>query len=90
LILWNPPAQFRSFLCHHVPANHLRTIKMSTGTSSSCKVILAGTIAKGLLNEIQSGLKSIDRKPHLLGILGNDDPAAKVYADWTQKTSEDK
>ncbi|KEF63349.1 methylenetetrahydrofolate dehydrogenase (NAD+) [Exophiala aquamarina CBS 119918] len=62
---------------------------MSKDTSSSCKVILAGTIAKGLLSEIQAGLRNLDRKPHLLGILGNDDPAAKVYADWTQKTSED-
>lgn len=63
---------------------------MSKDTSSSCKVILAGTIAKGLLNEIQAGLRTVGRKPHLLGILGNDDPAARVYADWTQKTSEDK
>lgn len=63
---------------------------MSKETSSSCKVILAGTIAKGLLSEIQNGLSKLDRKPHLLGILGNDDPAAKVYADWTQKTAEDK
>ncbi|KAH0829399.1 Methylenetetrahydrofolate dehydrogenase [NAD(+)] [Fonsecaea pedrosoi] len=52
----------------------------------SCKVILAGTIAKGLLAEIQAGLKELDRKPHLLGILANNDPAARVYADWTEKT----
>ncbi|KIW92348.1 uncharacterized protein Z519_07332 [Cladophialophora bantiana CBS 173.52] len=53
---------------------------------TSCKVILAGTIAKGLLAEVQAGLKELDRKPHLLGILANNDPAAKVYADWTEKT----
>ncbi|KIW22704.1 uncharacterized protein PV07_10973 [Cladophialophora immunda] len=52
----------------------------------SCKVILAGTIAKGLLAEVQAGLKELDRKPHLLGILANNDPAARVYADWTEKT----
>lgn len=63
---------------------------MSKDTSSSCKVILAGTIAKGLLNEIQAGLSKLDRKPHLLGIIGNSDPAAKVYADWTQKTCTEK
>lgn len=63
---------------------------MSKDTSSSCKVILAGTIAKGILREIHDGLNKLDRKPHLLGILGNDDPAAQVYADWTQRTCEDK
>lgn len=57
----------------------------------SCKVILAGTIAKGLLNEVKAGLAALDgRQPHLLGILANTDAAAKVYADWTQKTCEEK
>ena len=62
---------------------------MSQGSPMSCKVILAGTIAKGLLTEVQAGLSKLDRKPHLLGILGNTDPAAKVYADWTEKTSRE-
>lgn len=57
---------------------------------SSCKVILAGTIAKGLLNEVQVGLTKLHRKPHLLGILGNSDPAAQVYADWTERTCKEK
>ena len=63
---------------------------MSGGAVSSCKVVLANNIAKGLLAEVQAGLAKLDRKPHLLGILGNDDPAAKVYADWTEKTAKEK
>jgi len=54
--------------------------------STTCKVILANTIAKSILTEVHSGLAQLDRKPHLLGILANTDPAAKVYADWTEKT----
>ncbi|KAJ9615210.1 Methylenetetrahydrofolate dehydrogenase [NAD(+)] [Cladophialophora chaetospira] len=54
--------------------------------AQSCKVILAGTIAKNLLTEIHTGLKTLPRKPHLLGLLANNDPAAKVYADWTERT----
>ncbi|OCK80970.1 NAD(P)-binding protein [Lepidopterella palustris CBS 459.81] len=51
-----------------------------------CKVVLAGTIAKGLLEETQEGLKKLDRKPHLVGFLASADPAARVYAEWTGKT----
>ena len=55
-----------------------------------CKTILANTIAKTLLNEITTGLSKLSTKPHLCGILANDDPAAQVYADWTGKTCKDK
>ena len=54
--------------------------------AQSCKVILANTIAKNLLAEIHAGLRTLKRKPHLLGLLANSDPAAKVYADWTERT----
>jgi methylenetetrahydrofolate dehydrogenase (NAD+) len=60
------------------------------GTPASCKVILAGTISKGLLAEVSDGLKRLDRPPHLLGILANADPAARLYAEWTEKTCEEK
>lgn len=57
----------------------------------SCKVILAGTIAKSLLAEVNDGLATLNgRKPHLRGILGNRDPAARVYADFTARTSREK
>lgn len=64
---------------------------MADDAPASCKVILAGSIAKGLLEEVKTGLAALDGKqPHLLGVLANNDAAAKVYADWTQKTCEEK
>jgi methylenetetrahydrofolate dehydrogenase (NAD+) len=60
------------------------------GTPASCKVILAGTISKELLAEVSDGLKRLDRPPHLLGILANADPAARLYAEWTEKTCKEK
>lgn len=56
----------------------------------NCKVILANNIAKGLLGEIQDGLKALDRKPLLVGFLSSNDPAARVYAEWTGKTCQEK
>lgn len=63
---------------------------MSKDSETSCKTVLAGTIAKGLLNEVKDGLAKLGSKPHLLGILANDDASAKVYADWTRKTCLEK
>ena len=57
---------------------------------ASCKVLLANNIAKSLLAEVQQGLAQLKRPPHLLGVLANADPAAKQYADWTQKTCNEK
>ena len=54
---------------------------MSKDSSTSCKTILAGTIAKGLLGEVNEGLEKLASKPH---------PAARTYADWTGKTCKDK
>jgi len=58
-------------------------------TETPCKVVLAGNIAKGLLEEVKAGLAALKRQPHLLGVLANTDAAAKVYANWTQKTCEE-
>ncbi|TVY51045.1 Methylenetetrahydrofolate dehydrogenase [NAD(+)] [Lachnellula cervina] len=52
----------------------------------NCKVFLAGTIARGLLAEVAEGLSKLDTKPRLVGFLANDDPAARMYADWSAKT----
>lgn len=62
---------------------------------TSCKTILAGTIAKHLLSEVQQGLESFrqangGRVPTLVGLLANDDPAAQMYAEWTEKTCREK
>jgi methylenetetrahydrofolate dehydrogenase (NAD+) len=56
----------------------------------NCKVILANNIAKGLLEEIRVGLQALDRKPLLVGFLSSADPAARVYAEWTGKTCNEK
>ena len=59
--------------------------------AAPCKIVLAGNVAKGLRVEVQHGLKELGgRPPHLLGVLANDDVAAKLYADWTAKTSQEK
>ncbi|KAI9746132.1 MAG: hypothetical protein M1818_000813 [Claussenomyces sp. TS43310] len=52
----------------------------------SCKVVLAGTIAKSLLAEVQDGLLKVEEKPLLVGFLANDDPAAEKYAEYSAKT----
>lgn len=60
---------------------------MSASAVTSCKVILASTIAKKLQAEVADGLRRLSRKPRLVGFLANQDPAAKMYADWTSKTA---
>jgi methylenetetrahydrofolate dehydrogenase (NAD+) len=62
---------------------------MTQPAETLCKTILANTIAKSLQAEVQTNLSKLSSTPHLLGILANDDPAAKVYADWTGKTCKD-
>jgi methylenetetrahydrofolate dehydrogenase (NAD+) len=57
---------------------------------ATCKVILAGTIAKALLAEVADGLAKLNDKPKLVGLLANDDPAAQMYADWSAKTCIEK
>ncbi|KAI9846525.1 MAG: hypothetical protein M1837_003946 [Sclerophora amabilis] len=49
------------------------------GPVASCKVVLAGTVAKRLLEEISEGLKKLEKPPLLVGFLANDDPAAHVH-----------
>ncbi|KAJ6257723.1 hypothetical protein Dda_7511 [Drechslerella dactyloides] len=62
----------------------------SSSSSSSCKVVLAGTIAKGLLEEVQASLKTLQHTPKLVGFLANSDPAARMYADWTARSCAEK
>lgn len=56
----------------------------------SCKVVLAGNVAKSLLAEVLEGRNTLNRAPHLVGFLANSDPAANMYADWTEKTCKEK
>ena len=60
------------------------------GAPASCKVVLAGTVAKSLLAEIAEGLQQLDKPPLLVGFLANTDPAARMYADWTARTCKEK
>lgn len=59
-------------------------------SSSSCKVVLANSIAKSLLSEVTAGIQKLDRAPRLHGFLANQDPAARMYADWSAKTCTEK
>jgi methylenetetrahydrofolate dehydrogenase (NAD+) len=57
---------------------------------SHCKVILAGTLSKKLQAEVKTGVDKLQKTPTLVGFLSSADPAARVYAEWTGKTAEDK
>jgi methylenetetrahydrofolate dehydrogenase (NAD+) len=52
--------------------------------------MLSKHVANGLLQEVQEGLKTLEKPPHLVGFLANNDPAAVMYAQWTQKTCEEQ
>ena len=57
---------------------------------TSCKVVLAGKVAKDLLTEVVEGLSKLGKSPLLVGFLANTDPAARKYADWTDRTCREK
>ncbi|KAK4545704.1 hypothetical protein LTR36_002658 [Oleoguttula mirabilis] len=61
----------------------------ATSIAGPCKVVLAGSVAKQLLVEVNAGLQTLDRPPRLHGFLANKDPAARMYADWTAKTCKE-
>jgi methylenetetrahydrofolate dehydrogenase (NAD+) len=50
-------------------------------------VVLAQTIAKKFIDEISGQVSKLPKAPKLVGFLANDDPAAKLYADFTKKTT---
>lgn len=73
----------------HTTTQHPNTQQlyiMST-LQKACKVIPASTIAKAYLAEITDATAKLARKPKLVGLLANDDPAAMMYATWTGKTA---
>jgi methylenetetrahydrofolate dehydrogenase (NAD+) len=67
---------------------------MATSSVQHCKVILANTIAKKLLDEVKGSLENFlaqgGVRPTLVAFLANEDPAAVKYAEWSQKTCEEK
>ncbi|KAE8365833.1 hypothetical protein BDV27DRAFT_98761 [Aspergillus caelatus] len=56
---------------------------------ATCKVVLSKNVVSSLLSEVQEGVKTLERPPHLVGFLANNDPAALMYAQWTEKTCEE-
>ncbi|AOW29216.1 methylenetetrahydrofolate dehydrogenase (NAD+) [Candida albicans P57072] len=52
------------------------------------RTILASTIAKPFQEEVTKAVKQLNFTPKLVGLLSNEDPAAKMYANWTGKTCE--
>ncbi|RCK56610.1 Methylenetetrahydrofolate dehydrogenase [NAD(+)] [Candida viswanathii] len=52
------------------------------------RTILASTIAKPFQEEVTKAVHQLSFTPRLVGFLANDDPAAKMYANWTGKTCE--
>lgn len=64
---------------------------MASFIPKTCKVMLPQSIATRLLDEVQQTLQAIGNgKPRLAAFLANDDPAAIKYAEWSQKTCEEK
>lgn len=59
-----------------------------TSSVTAGKTILASTIAKPFSEEISQGVAQLGYLPKLVGLLANDDPAARMYANWTGKTCE--
>ncbi|AWU76081.1 hypothetical protein CAS74_000018 [Pichia kudriavzevii] len=53
----------------------------------ACKVIPASKIAKSYIQEVTEKTAALSKKPKLVGLLANDDPAAMMYATWTGKTA---
>ncbi|KAK6504181.1 NAD-dependent 5,10-methylenetetrahydrafolate dehydrogenase [Arthrobotrys conoides] len=80
------------------PRPRYQTSAMATATAAAlavakagttqCKVVLATTVAQSLLDEVQTTLKTLQRKPKLVGFLANEDPASRTYAEWTGKSCE--
>ncbi|PRP73200.1 methylenetetrahydrofolate dehydrogenase [Planoprotostelium fungivorum] len=59
----------------------------NTPTCMSSETILASTVAEPFMQELKTEVSSLDQAPKLVGFLANVDPAAKMYAEWTGKTS---
>lgn len=53
----------------------------------ACKIIPSSKIAKAYIQEVTDATSKLVRKPKLVGLLANDDPAAMMYATWTGKTA---
>jgi len=51
--------------------------------------ILGSVIAKHYLQDLAARAAALPFAPRVVGLLANQDPAAKTYADWTAKTAQE-
>ncbi|KAK9448974.1 uncharacterized protein V1518DRAFT_416850 [Limtongia smithiae] len=57
--------------------------------TSACKTVLASSVAKVYTTEVKTAIQKLGRPPKMVAFLANNDPAAKLYADWTAKACTD-
>ena len=87
----NFPPPFRPLFHVHLSINVSGPHKSAMdGDLASCKVVLAGTVATDLLEEVTDGLGKSRKRPFLVGFLANKDPASRKYAEWTDRTCQQK
>lgn len=56
---------------------------------STCKTILASEIARPFRQYLKQRIENYKSKPTLVGLLANQDPASKKYAEWTARTCQE-
>ncbi|KAG1136515.1 hypothetical protein G6F37_012006 [Rhizopus arrhizus] len=56
---------------------------------TACKTVLASQIARPFRHFLKKKLDKCTSKPTLIGLLANQDPASKKYAEWTAKTCQE-
>lgn len=56
---------------------------------TACKTVLASQIARPFRHSLKKKLDKCTSKPTLIGLLANQDPASKKYAEWTAKTCQE-
>ncbi|KAJ3122574.1 hypothetical protein HK098_002753 [Nowakowskiella sp. JEL0407] len=54
--------------------------------TSHCRVIQVGEVANPFVNELREEITKFDEPPLLVAFLSNNDPAARKYAEWTEKS----
>ncbi|KAI9226658.1 MAG: hypothetical protein DHS80DRAFT_32522 [Piptocephalis tieghemiana] len=54
-----------------------------------CRTLLSGTIAAPFREELKKEIEERGIAPLLVGFLANEDPAARQYAEWTEKTCQE-
>ncbi|KAG1446052.1 hypothetical protein G6F56_009700 [Rhizopus delemar] len=56
---------------------------------TGCKTVLASQVARPFRQFLEKKISHSQSKPTLVGLLANEDPASKRYAEWTSKTCQE-